>query len=307
MRSRALQAIGAAAAVGAGTLAYGSVIERNWFALRRFEVPVLAAGLPPLRILHISDVHLTPRRHLLMSWLRSLDSLEPDLVVNTGDSIGHPQAVEPFLEALGPLLDRPGVFVYGSNDLYSPKPRNPARYLWETSARVHRHVPDMPWPELGAGMAAAGWLDANNQRGRIKAADLDIEVAGVHDSHTDRDRYDDVAGPADPTADLRLGVMHSPEPRVMDRFVADGYNLLLAGHTHGGQLRVPLYGALVSNCGLDPRLARGLHRYPGEHPGEGWPGTWLHVSAGLGTSPWAPVRLCCRPEATLLTLVPRIG
>ena len=138
MRSRALQALGAAAAVGAGALAYGSVVERNWFALRRFEVPVLAAGLPPLRILHISDVHLTPRRHLLMSWLRSLDALEPDLVVNTGDSIGHPQAVEPFLEALGPLLDRPGVFVYGSNDLYSPKPRNPARYLWETSARVHR-------------------------------------------------------------------------------------------------------------------------------------------------------------------------
>src|ERR1700730_15403352 len=180
MRSRALQAIGAAAAVGAGTLAYGSVVERNWFALRRFEVPVLAAGLPPLRILHISDVHLTPRRHLLMSWLRSLDALEPDLVVNTGDSIGHPQAVEPFLEALGPLLDRPGVFVYGSNDLYSPVPKNPAGYLWQTSAkRSRRGVPDLPWAELGAGMEAAGWLDANNKRGRLKAGDLDIEVAGV--------------------------------------------------------------------------------------------------------------------------------
>ncbi len=307
MRTRALQALGTAAAVGGGTLAYGSVVERNWFALRRYEVPVLSPGLAPLRILHISDVHLTPRRHLLMSWIRSLDVLAPDLVVNTGDSIGHPQAVEPFLDALGPLLERPGVFVYGSNDLYSPKPRNPVRYLWETSARVHRTAPDMPWPELGAGMADAGWLDANNQRGRVKAGDLDIEVAGVHDSHTKRDRYDEVAGQADPDADLRLGVMHSPEPRVMDRFVADGFNLLLAGHTHGGQLRLPLYGALVSNCGLDPRMARGLHRYPGGAPGTGWPGTWLHVSAGLGTSPWAPVRFCCRPEATLLTLVPRIG
>jgi predicted MPP superfamily phosphohydrolase len=321
MRSRALQAIGTAAAVGGATLAYGSVVERNWFALRRFEVPVLAAGLAPRRILHISDVHLTPRRHLLMSWIRSLDALEPDLVVNTGDSIGHPQAVEPFLEALGPLLDRPGVFVYGSNDLYSPKPRNPARYLWETSARVHRHAPDMPWPELGAAMTAAGWLDLNNQRGWIKAGDLDIEVAGVHDSHTQRDRYEDIAGPTDPAADLRLGVMHSPEPRVLDQFVADGYNLLMAGHTHGGQIRLPLYGALVSNCGLDPLMARGLHRYPGGATGgvtggvtgaggatgAGWPGTWLHVSAGLGTSPWAPMRFCCRPEATLLTLVPRIG
>jgi predicted MPP superfamily phosphohydrolase len=156
-------------------------------------------------------------------------------------------------------------------------------------------------------MTDAGWLDANNQRGRVKAGDLDIEVAGVHDSHTHRDRYDDIAGATDPAADLRLGVMHSPEPRVMDQFAADGYNLLLAGHTHGGQLRLPLYGALVSNCGLDPRLARGLHRYPGGAPGTGWSGSWLHVSAGLGTSPWVPVRFWCRPEATLLTLVPRIG
>src|SRR6202035_2871813 len=291
MRSRALQAIGAAAAVGAGTLAYGSVIERNWFALRRFEVPVLAAGHPPLRILHISDVHLTPRRHLLMSWIRSLDALEPDLVVNTGDSIGHPQAVQPFLEALGPLLDRPGIFVYGSHDLYKPRPRDPARHLWKSSAHtLNRHKPNMPWPELGAGMVAAGWLDANNRRGRIKAGDHDVEVAGVHDSHTDRDRYEDVAGPADPAADVRLGVMHSPEPRVMDRFAADGYDLLLAGHTHGGQLRLPLYGALVTNCGIDRERVSGLHRHPADDPGPGQPQPWLHVSAGLGTSPWAPVR-----------------
>ncbi|HEX9541376.1 MAG TPA: metallophosphoesterase [Streptosporangiaceae bacterium] len=308
MRSRALQALGTAAAIGGGTLVYGSVVERNWFALRRFEVPVLAAGLAPLRVLHISDAHLTPGRHLLMSWIRSLDALEPDLVVNTGDSIGHLQAVQPFLEALGPLLDRPGVFVYGSNDLYKPKPRNPVRYLWHSSSHAfNRNVPNMPWPELGAGMVAAGWLDANNRRGRIKAGDHDVEVAGVHDSHTGRDRYEDIAGPADPAADVRLGVMHSPEPRVMDQFAADGYDLLLAGHTHGGQLRLPLYGALVTNCGLDPRLARGLHRYAGGDPGTGWPGTWLNVSAGLGTSPWAPIRFCCRPEASLLTLVPRIG
>jgi predicted MPP superfamily phosphohydrolase len=308
MRSRALQALGAAAAAGGAAVAYGAVLERNWFALRRFEVPVLPAGLAPVRVLHISDVHLTPKRHLLMSWIRALDALEPDLVVNTGDSIGHPEAIRPFMEALGPLLDRPGIFVYGSNDLYQPRPRNPVRYLWRSSAREFDHnVPNMPWPELGEAMVAAGWMDANNKSGRIKAGDLDIEVAGVHDSHTRRDRYDQIAGPTDPAADLRLGVMHSPEPRVMDQFTADGYDLLLAGHTHGGQLRVPLYGALVTNCGLDPRMARGLYRYPGGDPAAGWPGTWLNVSAGLGTSPWAPIRFCCRPEATLLTLVPRIG
>jgi uncharacterized protein len=284
-------------------LGYASVIERNWFVLRRHEVPVLPAGAEPVRLLHISDTHLTPGRSRLLSWLRSLDALEPDLVVNTGDSIAHGQAVQPLLDALGPLLDRPGVFVYGSNDLYSPVPKNPTRYLWRDSSGEHkRHTPDLPWEELGAGMRAAGWLDLNNQRGRLKAGELDIEVAGVHDSHIKRDRYDQVAGPADPSADLRLGVMHSPEPRIMDRFVADGYDLLLAGHTHGGQVRLPGNRTLVTNCGIDRDRASGLSRHPaGEGP------AWLHVSAGLGTSPWAPVRLFCRPEATLLTLVPRIG
>jgi predicted MPP superfamily phosphohydrolase len=297
------RALALTAAAAGATFAYASVVERNWFALRRFEVPVLPAGADPLRVLHISDIHLTPGRHRLLSWLRSLDALDPDLVVNTGDSIAHTQAVQPLMEALGPLLERPGIFVYGSNDLFSPVPKNPLRYLIDSS-KNHRHIPDLPWSELGAAMTAAGWLDANNQRGRLKAGGLDIEAGGVHDSHIHRDRYSAIAGPTDPAADLRLGILHSPEPRVMDQFAADGYDLLLAGHTHGGQICLPFYGALVTNCGIEQRRAAGLSR----HPRTGDPGRpWLHVSAGLGTSPWAPVRFCCRPEATLLTLVPRIG
>jgi uncharacterized protein len=299
---RAKTVLGAATAAGALGLGYVTVIERNWFALRRYDVPVLPAGAEPLRVLHISDVHLTPGRHRLLSWIRSLDALDPHLVVNTGDSISHPDAVRPLLDALGPLLDRPGVFVYGSNDLYSPTPKNPARYLWRTSADDHkRNIPDLPWAELGNGLEAAGWLNANNRRGRIKAGDLDIEVAGVHDSHISRDRYDRIAGRADPSADLRLGVLHSPEPTVLDRFTDDGFDLLLAGHTHGGQLRLPVVGALVTNCGIERSRASGLHH----HPVAG--DAWLHVSAGLGTSPYTPVRFWCRPEATLLTLTPRIS
>jgi uncharacterized protein len=298
--------LGSAAAAGVAVLGYAAVVERNWFALRRYEVPVLPAGSRPMRILHVSDIHLTSGRHRLLSFLRTLDALEPDLVVNTGDSIAHEQAVTPLLDAFGPLLDRPGVFVFGSNDLYAPTPKNPARYIWRTSADDHRrHIPDLPWQELGAGMEAAGWMNANNKRGRIKVGDFDIEVAGVHDSHISRDRYNHIAGPADQAADLRLGVMHSPEPAVMDRFVADGFDLLLAGHTHGGQVSLPVYGTLVTNCGLEPERARGLHQHPaGPGPRQR---AYLHVSAGLGTSPYAPVRFCCRPEATLLTLVPRIG
>jgi uncharacterized protein len=287
-------------AAGAAAIGYAVVVERNWFVLRRLEVPVLPPGTGPLRVLHISDAHLTPGRKRLMSWIRSLDDLDPHLVVNTGDSIAHRQSVELFLDSLGPLLDRPGAFVLGSNDLYAPQAGNPAMYLRGPSSRkLKKTSPDLPWEKLRDAMAAAGWLDLNNKRGQLTTGGLDITLAGVHDSHIKRDRYGDVAGPADPGADLRLGIMHSPEPRVLDRFVHDGYDLLLAGHTHGGQLCLPWYGTLVTNCGLERQRARGLHR----HPVGGQ--AWLHVSAGLGTSPWAPARFACRPEASLLTLVPR--
>ncbi|MDQ2812994.1 MAG: metallophosphoesterase [Actinomycetota bacterium] len=292
--------IPAAAALGAAAIGYATVIERNWFVLRRFEIPVLPPGCEPLRVLHISDAHLTPGRKRLMSWIRALDDLDPHLVVNTGDCIAHPEAVRCFLDALGPLLDRPGVFVLGSNDLYGPKPGNPLRYLRPEGSRGRaRESVDLPWEKLRDGMLAAGWLDLDNQRGQLTAGGLDIAFGGVHDAHIYRDRYEEVAGPADPAAAVRVAVMHSPEPRILDRFAADGYELMLAGHTHGGQLCLPFYGTLVTNCGLDRERARGLHRHPigGD--------AWLHVSAGLGTSPWAPARFACRPEASLLTLVPR--
>ncbi|MBB5998913.1 metallophosphoesterase [Streptomonospora salina] len=286
-------------AVGLAGIAYASVVERNWFRLRHYELPLLDPGSPRLRVLHISDTHLTPGRRMLLDWLRGLDAYEPDFVVNTGDAIAHPDAVEPFISALGPLLDRPGAFVFGSNDLFSPRFKNPARYLWRSSRADYsaRKVPDLPWHELGSAMSARGWLDLNNRKGSLKAGGgQDVAAAGVHDSHIGLDRYDEVAGTADADADLRMGVLHSPEPANLNRFAADGYQLLLAGHTHGGQLCLPFYGTLVTNCGIDRRRAWGLNRYAG---------TWLHVSGGLGTSPTAPARFCCRPEASLLDLVAR--
>lgn len=303
MRVRTITSI--AAIAGAAAIGYASVIERNWFALREETVPVLPPGADPLRLLHVSDLHLTPGRHRLQAFVRSLAALDPDLVINTGDSIAAADALDPLLDALGPLLGKPGAFVYGSNDLYSPKPKNPARYLWRTSAGEHQeYEPDLPWEKLGGELTAAGWLDLNNQRGRLTVRGLGIALAGVHDPHAGQDRYELVAGPADPAAGLRLGVLHAPEPRVLDLFAADGYDLLLSGHTHGGQLRVPGYGALVTNCGIDRARVRGLSMHPQVSPQNGKT-AWLHVSGGLGTSPWAPARFACRPEATLLTLTPR--
>jgi uncharacterized protein len=283
-------------AAGIGTLGYAAGIERLHWTLRRATLPVLADDAEPLRVLHISDVHMTPGQHSKQRWIAALDDLEPDLVVNTGDNLAHPQAVPAVLRAYGPLLRRPGVFVFGSNDYYAPRPKNPARYLLPgKNRRIHGR--QLPWRDLRAALTEQGWLDLTHTRRTLTVRGLRVQCAGVDDPHLRRDRYERISGPADASADLRLGVTHSPEPRVLDAFAADGYDLVMAGHTHGGQLRIPFYGAIVTNCELDRSRARGASRW-GAH-------TWLHVSAGLGTSPYAPVRFACPPEATLLTLVPR--
>ncbi|MFF5991135.1 metallophosphoesterase [Prauserella flavalba] len=285
------------AALGAATLGYAAGIERRHWTLRTAELPVLASGARPIKILHVSDLHMLPSQVSKQRWVAELDRLEPDLVVNTGDNLAHRRAVPSVLRAFGPLLDRPGVFVFGSNDYYAPKPKNPARYLMPRGRKKRIHGRHLPWRDLRAAFLEHGWHDLTHVRRTITVAGQRIFAAGVDDPHLHRDRYVDISGRPDRDSVLRLGITHSPEPRVLDPFASDGYDLVLAGHTHGGQLRIPGYGALVTNCDLDRSRARGASRWGAD--------MWLHVSAGLGTSPYAPVRFACPPEASLLTLVPR--
>lgn len=285
----------AAVAVGSviAGIGYASLIERNAFVVREFTMPVLSPGSSPLRVLHLSDLHMRPAQKRKQAWLRELAGWNPDLVINTGDNLSHPKAVPAVVQALGDLLSVPGLFVFGSNDYFGPMLKNPAKYLTDRDHRVHGHP--LPWQDLRAAFTERGWLDMTHTRRELQVAGVTIAAAGVDDPHIQRDRYQTIAGPANAAADLTLGLVHAPYTRVLDQFAADGYQLVLAGHTHGGQLCLPFKGALVTNCDLDTSRAKGVSQW-GEH-------TALHVSAGLGTSPFAPVRFCCRPEATLLTLV----
>lgn len=301
---RALTRLAVAGTVaGAGLTAY-AMAEARAYTLRRVTVPVLPPGSPDLRVLHLSDVHMTPGQRRKQEWLHGLARLKPDLVVDTGDNLSHRDAVPSVLASYGDLLDVPGVFVFGSNDYFSPTLRNPLRYLLPDDGKRHTDTPELPWRELRDELDRAGWRDLTNARATLEVRGVRIAFAGVDDPHLGYDRLDEVGGPADPDADLRLGVAHAPYLRVLDRFAADGYDAVLAGHTHGGQVCLPGVGALTTNCDLEPARAKGLHRHPASsRPGD--PGSsWLHVSAGLGTSPYARIRVACRPEATLLTLVP---
>jgi uncharacterized protein len=283
-------------ALGAGALFYGSVIERNAFTLRRFDVAVLPPGSAPLRVLHLSDLHITPRQRNKHDWIRGLAALRPDLVVNTGDTLSAPDGIPAVMRSLEPLFDFPGVFVPGNNDYYAPKPKNPLRYFQPPPDPRNLTAPPLPWPEMAEAMRDAGWVDLTHVRTKLEIGGRPVALAGLDDPHLRKARYEQIAGAADPDAVVRVGVMHSPEPWLLQAFADDGYDLVLAGHTHGGQVRLPFGPALVTNCGIDRGRARWLHRWDDR--------MYFHVCAGLGTNPFMPIRFCCRPEATLLTLVP---
>ena len=302
MHSASKVLLGAAgtAVAGAAALVYARW-EAHHYTLRRATVAALPPGQASLSILHLSDLHLVPGQLSKQAWVRSLRELQPDAVVATGDFMSHEDAVPHVLDTLDPLFDLPGAFVLGSNDYYAPRMINPAKYFAGPS-QLEPTRPMLPWADLVDGLVDGGWAHLNNSRARLSIAARNVDVRGVDDPHISRDRYVDIAGPFDASADLRLGVTHAPYLRVLDGMAADGADLVLAGHTHGGQLRIPGIGALVTNCDIDRARARGLssHRALGSRHSAA-----LHVSAGLGTSPFAPYRFACPPEATLLTLVAR--
>jgi len=286
------RAAGALVVAGAATLAY-SLVEAHAFTLRRVTVPVLPRGAEPVRILQLSDLHLTPGQRDKIAWVRSLASEPVDLVVTTGDNLAHPLAVPPLLGAYEPLMRHPGLFVFGSNDYFGPRLKNPLAYFGGPSL-VHREAQELPAEDLRAGLIDGGWVDVNNARTTLDVNGLKIRVVGLDDPHIGRD---ELPGGRRPRADLTLGVVHAPYRRALQALTDDGAQLILAGHTHGGQVCIPGFGALVTNCDLDTARVKGLSKWPDAA------GPWLHVSAGLGTSPYAPIRLACRPEATVLTLV----
>jgi uncharacterized protein len=285
---------GVVAAAGTACVGYGVLVERDWYRLRRERVRALEPGQAPLTVLHLSDLHLTVADTRRLAFLERLAAEPVDLVVLTGDMLGEPAALDPVLEALGRFRPRLGaVAVLGSNDYWAPRFRNPLGYFLGPSSRRRRSSGRNPWRELVDGLEARGWTVLSNRRGRLG----DVELAGMDDPHIRRDDPG-VAVPANGQVPprLRLGVVHSPYRRALDAFERNGYGLLLAGHTHGGQVRLPGVGALVTNCDLPRDRVRGLSR---------WGSSWLHVSAGLGTSKYAPFRFACRPEASLLEVVPR--
>jgi uncharacterized protein len=299
-------AIGAAAAVGVAAFAWGSVIERNRFTLRREYVAVLPPGSAPLTVLQLADAHMAPWQSAKQRWIASLAELEPDLVIDTGDNLGHLDGLEGIERAFEPFAGIPGVYVNGSNDYYGPILKSPFNYF--LPRRQHPYYP----PDLDTDALESyfddtlGWTNLNNTAASLTIGETNIEFFGVNDAHRRWDRLDLLPGAIDDLreredagrATVTLGVTHAPYRRVLDAFVTYGAQAIFAGHTHGGQVRIPGLPPLVTNCDIPREQAQGLSTWT--HAGHS---AALNVSAGIGTSIYAPVRFACPPEAVLVTLL----
>lgn len=300
----ALTTLSVVGAVGAAATVWGVGIERYLFTVRHHVLPILPAGSSPLRVLHLSDAHMAPWQHRKQRWIAGLAEFEPQLVVNTGDNLGHAGGLRGLRAAFDPLRGIPGVFVHGSNDHAAPSPRNPFMYfIGPSKAKLRSTIEPLDTQALDGYLTdELGWLDLNNAAATLDAAGLRIDAFGVSDAHRHWDRLDELPDQleelrGDGSHALTIGVTHAPYRRVLDSFTDLGADALFAGHTHGGQVRLPGFGALVANCDIPLRQARGLSTW--SHGDSTVP---LNVSAGLGHSIYAPVRFACRPEASLLTL-----
>jgi hypothetical protein len=280
--------------VGALCVAYGSLIERRSYRLGRRDLAILpTAGPDRLTILHLSDIHFVRGDRRKEAFLASLP--HADVTVVTGDFLAEPEAVETAVRSVRPVRGRLGSwFVFGSNDYYIPRPLNPFLYFVPKARRPPRRTTRGRSSKMRELLEADGWLDLTNSRTQLDLDGLEVELLGLDDAHISR--HDLRLAPRRAPERFGLAVMHSPDSA--PEAVACGYRLVVAGHTHGGQVRMPLVGALVTNSHLPRRLASGLIRI-----GQ----AFVHVSPGLGTSKYAPFRFLCPPEATLLELRPALG
>ena len=128
------------------------------YKLREVSLPLLPKGHSDIRVLHFSDLHLTPRRKTEIADIKSFAQLKPDLVISTGDFLASKDAVPTVIDALADLFDVPGLFVFGSNDYYAPLMKNPFSYLMKDDG-TRKHGEELPWRGLKASLEQLGWVD----------------------------------------------------------------------------------------------------------------------------------------------------
>ncbi|HEU5003189.1 MAG TPA: metallophosphoesterase [Actinomycetota bacterium] len=281
--------LAAGAALGTAGVVY-SVGEAHRYHLRIHRLPVLPPGAGPLRVLQVSDTHLRETNLRLAAFLAALSQEPFDLVFATGDLLGEPAAVERCARLLGGLKGRLGCYyVLGSSDYYAPRPKSPTRYFTKRRKKPTKTNRTADFLRM---LEEQGYQSLTNRTVYPVVDGVPWQITGMDDPFLHRD--DRRLLHRNPGAAFALCVVHDPAPYL--DIAAGGFDLAIAGHTHGGQVRVPFVGSLVTNSDLPNEYSMGAH----------WIGdTLLFVTPGLGTSKFAPVRFLSPPEASVLELVAR--
>ena len=276
--------------LGVCCVLWGIFVERRRYRLVRHRLDILpATAASPLTVLHLSDLHFVRRDRGKAAFLAGLPAA--DVTVVTGDFLAEPEAVETTVAAVHAVRGRlASWFVLGSNDYFVPRPLNYLAYF--RGKRKPRRAERGRAADLVSQLRADGWDDLTNVRRDIDINGVPMELLGLDDAHIAW--HDLRVAPRRSPDRFGFAVMHSPDSA--PETAALGYDFMVAGHTHGGQVCLPVVGALVTNCSLPARLVSGVIRV-----GD----AVVSVSPGLGTSKFAPFRFFCRPEATLLELHPR--
>jgi predicted MPP superfamily phosphohydrolase len=269
LRSAGGTAFGLATAA-AGTGLYGGYFETEWLEVTRVAVPIpnLPAGLVGFKIVLLSDFHLFPhtRIEFIRDVIATANSFRPDLVALTGDFVLRTaDSIFELAPALASLDARMGVFsVLGNHDHWKGK--------------------DI----VAQGLADEGLELLTNRGITLNAGGNAIYLAGVDDCWSGQPDLKAAMArcPANATTIL---LSHEPDPA--DEYSVDPrISLQLSGHSHGGQVRIPLWGSPFL-----PPFGRiydqGLFKVGG---------MWLYTNRGVGVT--APIRLNCRPELTVITL-----
>ena len=264
--------------------------------IRQVEIPKLPTGSKDIKILHLSDLHLRKKPKRLLNALEKINFNEISFVIVTGDFLSSEKGIEIFFENFESILQIPGFYVFGSNDYFKPIFKNPLSYLFRNSSDSRRGS-QLPWHKLDRELTNRGWINLTHNKVTFKIREVNFEMRGTDDAHLSLDKYALVSGNPKKNS-ISILVTHAPYLRLLKSAIADRLDLIMSGHTHGGQIRFPWFGesrALTTNCDLPNSMSRGLHKLTDK--------TWLHISAGIGTSPFAPIRILSPSEFTLITFV----
>jgi uncharacterized protein len=272
----ALVAGGAAAA----TALYASVVEPRFVQRTRTRLHFrrLPSALEGLRIALLADLHASPSTpaHLISRVVRLTNEARPDVIAIAGDLAEDEASLETVLDVLTGLDAPLGVFVVPGNHDY----RDVGIERWHDA--VARR------PKL---------IDLTNRcrvvrvRRRRRTDDVaQLCIAGVDDLSHGRPRLDFL--PTTERRDFTLLLAHHPDQAERARRALDSVDLVLSGHTHGGQVRLPFFGAIVNSAENPDLYDAGVRRRP-------W--TQVYTSRGIGTT-HLPIRFMARPEIALLTL-----